>query len=268
VLTAALSSVVAAQSIITTIPFDAPTVGISADPIRNTIYVVAPQPGDSTVNLAVINGSTNTVSKTVPLTSGADFPAVDYFANKIYIAGCNFQVEPVACIVTVVNGKTDAVVTTIPITTTAGGGLAGIVVNPLTGLVYVANASNNVIDIINGWQNKLVGSISLNGNSPTAIALNPVLNLLYVPYGSNQTAVVSASTQKIVNTATFGYTTVGAAVNPFTGNVYVTDQETSTQSLTGVLTATGKLTATYCPGTSLTVAFIALVAPLITSTWF
>jgi DNA-binding beta-propeller fold protein YncE len=248
VLTAAISSIAAAQSVSTVIHFDAATRGITADPIRNKVYVVAPQPGGLAVNLAVIDGSTNTVTATVPLTTGAYFPTVDYFANMIYVAGCNYQAQPVSCIVTVVDGKTDAVVTTIPVTTTLGGGLAGITVNPLTRLVYVANASDNVIDIINGCQNKLVGSISLNGNSPSAIALNPVLNLLYVPYGTNQTAVVDAWRQKIVTTATFGSDTVGAAVNPFTGNVFVTDQEFSSQSLTGVLTAKGTLAASVVVG--------------------
>jgi DNA-binding beta-propeller fold protein YncE len=248
VFAAALSSLAAAQSISTVIHFDAPTNGISADPIRNKVYVVAPQPGGVAVNLAVIDGSTNTVITSIPLPTGAFFPAVDYFANKIYVAGCNYRVQPVSCIVTVVDGKTDTVVATIPVTTTLGGGLAGITVNPLTRLVYVANASDNVIDIISGLQNKLVGSISLNGNSPSAIALNPVLNLLYVPYGTNQTAVVDAWQKKIVTTATFGFDTVGAAVNPFTGNVFVTDQEENGPSLTGVLTSNGTLTASVVVG--------------------
>jgi DNA-binding beta-propeller fold protein YncE len=51
-----------------------------------------------------------------------------------------------------------------------------------------------------------------------------------------------------VNTVTFGSNTVGAAVNPFTGNVYVTDQETNVQSLTGVLTANGTVTASVPVG--------------------
>jgi len=114
--------------------------------------------------------------------------------------------------------------------------------------VYVANANDNVIDIINGRQAKLVGSISLNGNSPSAIALNPVLNLLYVPYGTNQTAVVNAWTKQILTTTTFGSTTVGAAVNVLTGNVFVADQEFNGSSLTGVLGANGHLVTSVSVG--------------------
>jgi len=236
---AATASAAGAQTISTVIPFDAPTLGISVDPVRNSVYVVTQDPTETIFNLAVINGSSNTVTTTIPLTSGAAFVTADYLANRIYVAGCNYQVSPVACIVTVIDGKSYTAVATIPITTTPGGGLTGITVNPLSGLVYVANANDNVIDIVNGRQAKLIGSISLNGNSPSAIALNPILNLLYVPYGTNQTAVVNAWTQKIVTTTTFGTSTVGAAVNVLTGNVYVTDQGGSSSA--GVLSANGKL---------------------------
>ena len=239
---AATTSVVAgAQTISTVIPFPAATGGISVDPVRNEIYVVSPDSTDTIFNLAVIDGTSNTVTTTIPLTSGASFPAVDYLANRIYVAGCNNLVTPAACSVTVIDGNKDSVVATIPVTTTPGGGLTGIAVNPLCGLVYVANASDNVINVINGRQAKLVDSISLNGNSPSAIALNPILNLLYVPYGTNQTAVVNAWTKQITTTTTFGNSTVGAAVNVLTGNVFVTDQELNGSSLTGVLGANGHL---------------------------
>jgi DNA-binding beta-propeller fold protein YncE len=239
---AATTSVVAgAQTISTVIPFPAATAGISVDPVRNKIYVVASDPTNTIFNLAVIDGTSNTVTTNIPLPSGALFPAVDYLASRIYVAGCNNLVAPAACTVTVIDGNKDSVVTTIPVTTTSGSGLTGITVNPLCGLVYVANADDNVINIINGRQAKLAGSINLNGNSPSAIALNPVLNLLYVPYGSNQTAVINAWTKQILTTTTFGNETVGAAVNVLTGNVFVADDEFNGSSLTGVLGANGHL---------------------------
>jgi DNA-binding beta-propeller fold protein YncE len=246
-LLAGVVSVAGAQSISTTIPFTAPTHGISVDPVRNTIYVVAPQPGGKTVNLAVIDGSTNTVTTTIPLTVGASYPAVDYLANRIYVTGCNTHVHPTPCIVTVIDGNTDTIVATIPVTTTAGRGLTGITVNPLNGLVYVANASDDVINVINGRKAELRSSISLNGNHPRAIALNPIFNLLYVPYGNNQTAVVDAWTKQILTTTTFGDSTVGAAVDVLTGQVFVTDQEAG-QSQTGVLGANGKLVTSITVG--------------------
>ena len=246
---ATTASVVAgAQTVSTVIPFPAGAGGITVDPVRNEIYVVAPEPGNTIFNLAIIDGTSNTVTTNIPLPSGASLPAVDYLANRIYVAGCNNLVSPAACTVTVIDGNKDSVVATIPITTTRGGGLTGIVVNPLCGLVYVANADDNVINIVNGREAKLVGSISLNGNSPSAIALNPILNLLYVPYGTNQTAVINAWTKQIVTTTTFGNETVGAAVNVLTGNVFVTDAEFNGSSLTGVLGANGHLVTSVAVG--------------------
>jgi DNA-binding beta-propeller fold protein YncE len=237
---ATASMVAGAQAVSTVIPFSAPTSGISVDPVRNKVYVVTPDPSGTIFNLAVIDGESNAITSTISLTSGAQFPAVDYLANRIYVTACN---QSDACVVQVINGATDKVVSTIPITSKLGGGLTGIVVNPLTGLVYVANASNNVIDIVDGRNAKLIGSISLKTNSPSAIALNPVLNLLYVPYGSNQVGVIDAWNGQILSTSTFGTDTVGAAVNVLTGNVYVTDLEFSgSTSLTGVLNLTGHVT--------------------------
>ncbi len=237
---AAATSVVGAQTISTVIPFSTATNGISVDPVRNKIYVVASDPTDTVFNLAVIDGTSNTVAMNIPLPSGASLPTVDYLSNRIYVAGCNSLVAPTDCTVTVIDGNKDSVVTTIPISTTRGGGLTGITVNPLTGLVYVANANDNVIDIINGRLSKVIDSINLNGNSPSSVALNPVLNLLYVPYGTNQTAVVNASTKQIVTTNTFGSSTVGATVNLLTGNVFVADQEFNGSSLVGVLGPLGR----------------------------
>lgn len=248
VVAATISVAAGAQSITTVIPFTAATRGISVDPVRNKVYVVAPEPGGRAVNLAVIDGNTNTVTTSIPLTVGASFDAVDYFANRIYVAGCNKRVTPQACIVTVIDGNSGTVVTTVPVTSTAGRGLTGITVNPLTGLVFVANASDNVINIIKGRSATLDGSISLNGNAPNSIAIDPIFDLLYVPYGTNQTAVVEAFTKRIVQTTTFGSSTTGVAVNVFTGNVFVTDQESSGPSLTGVFDTFGNFQTSVTVG--------------------
>jgi DNA-binding beta-propeller fold protein YncE len=246
---ATTTSVVAgAQTISTVIPFPGATSGISVDPIRNKIYAVASDPTGTVFNLAVIDGASNAITSNIPLPSGALVPTVDYLSNRIYVAGCNNLVTPTACTVTVIDGNKDTVLTTIPVTTTLGGGLTGITANPLDGLVYVANASDHVIDIINGRKAKVVDSISLNGNSPSAIALNPILNLLYVTNGNNLTAVVNASTKQVLKTITFGSSTVAVAANLLTGNVFVADQEFTGSSLTGVFGVLGHPVANVSVG--------------------
>jgi DNA-binding beta-propeller fold protein YncE len=243
-LSTSLTVFAGAQTITSTISFPFATQGLAVNPVTNTIYVVEPNQGTlPTDSLAVINGSTDTVTQTLSVPAGASFVTVDYLANRVYVGGCDFTQNPTPCTVTVINGKTNATVKTILVTKTAGFGIAGLVSNPITGLVYVANGSDNVINIINESTNKLAGSISMNGNSPAAIAINIALNRLYVPFGTDETAVVDATAKKIIATTVFGTSTVGAAVNVVTGNVFVTDAESAGPSSTGVLNYKGALVA-------------------------
>jgi DNA-binding beta-propeller fold protein YncE len=252
-LSTSVTVIAEAQTVTTTINFPFATQGVAVNPITNTIYVVAPNNGTlPTDSLAVIDGKTDTVSQTLSVPLGAQFVTVDYLANRVYVAGCDLTQLPSPCTVTVINGKTNATISTILVTSTPGFGIAGLVANPLTGLVYVANGSDNVINIISSCNEserdaaskfKLAGSISMDGNSPAAIAINILSNKLYVPFGTDETAVVDASTKKIVATSVFGNSTVGAAVNPITGHVFVTDQESTAQSMVGVLNRKGALLA-------------------------
>jgi DNA-binding beta-propeller fold protein YncE len=240
VIFAGISAAGNAQSIKAVINFTAPTQGLSVDPFRDKIYVVAPDPTAPSDNLAVINGASDTVIHNVQLPSGSLFVAVDYLAARIYVAGCNYNVDPSPCTVTVIDEYSLNTLKTIPITTTPGFGLTGIVVNPVTQLVYVANGSDNVITVIEGSKEKVLGDIYLDGNSPAAVALNPILGRLYVPFGTNEVGIVDTHNNFLIKTTEFGSVTVGAASNIVDGNVFVTDQEIG-PSQTGVFDATGKL---------------------------
>jgi DNA-binding beta-propeller fold protein YncE len=247
VLCASLSLVAGAQTVKTTIGFSFPTLGIAADSKRDLVYVVAPTDGTaSTDNLAVIDGNQDVLLKNIAVPEGAAFVAVNELTNRIFVAGTNTTVTPSLSTVTVIDGSTNTVISTIDITTTAGLGLTGIVVNPLDGLVYVANANDNVIDVIDGGRLVKCATIDLNGNAPAAIAINPFTNRLYVPFGGDQTAVVDAFTKKILITTTFGSNTAGVAVNVFSGDVFVTDN--SYPGKVGVLNRHGDLLASPSVG--------------------
>jgi DNA-binding beta-propeller fold protein YncE len=239
-LSTSLSVMAGAQTIKTSIPFPFATLGIAVNPVTNNIYVVAPNNGtQATDSLGVINGNTDTLSQTISVPAGAAYVAVDYLSNRVYVAGCNNNLTPSPCTVTVIDGKTNATVSTLLITTTAGYGLTGIVANPIDGLVYVADGSDSIVNIINGHTAKLCGSINLQNNQPVAIAINPILNRLYLPLGSDETLVVDPLRKKVVSTTVFGYSTVGAAANIVTGRVFITDQESFGPSTVGVLKSNG-----------------------------
>jgi YVTN family beta-propeller protein len=238
-----------AQTIKTQIDFPNATLGITANPVTNKVYVVAPTLDGISDNLAVIDGSQDVLLQNISVPFGAAFTTVNYLTNQVYVAGCNYLQNPSPCTVTVINGKTNTVTATIAVTSDPGLGLTGITVNPIDGRVYVANGNDNVIDVINGKTNKLISAIDLQGNSPAAVAINPILDRLYVPLGSNLTTVVNLSKGKIISTTTYGNTTVGAAVNIVTGKVYVTDDEVG-PSMTGVLNFNGAVAASVAVGDS------------------
>jgi YVTN family beta-propeller protein len=246
---AGCSTVGIAQTVKTQIDFPNATLGITANPVTNRVYVVAPTLNGIADNLAVIDGNQDVLLLNVSVPFGAAFTTVNYLTNQVYVAGCNYLQNPSPCTVTVIDGKTNTVTATIAVTSDPGLGLTGITVNPIDGRVYVANGNDNVIDVINGKTNKLISSIDLQGNSPASIAINPILDRLYVPYGSNLTAVVNLLQGKVVSTTTYGSTTVGAAVNIVTGKVYVTDDEVG-PSMTGVLNFNGAVAASVAVGDS------------------
>lgn len=235
------------QTIKTQINFPQPVSGIAADPLTNRIYVVAPSFGGPTDTLAVIDGKSDTLIHNITVPVGAYLPAVNFFTNRIYIGSCNNFVEPVSCFVTVVDGRRDKVVANIPITTTEGSGIQGIAVDLVTNKVYVANASDNVIDVIDGFRNKLTDTISVNGESPFGLTINPFNRRLYVPLGNSQVLVINAHTRAILASTPFGSNTTFAAVNWLTGHVFVTDSVFG-PSTTGVLDKNGTLLASVPVG--------------------
>ena len=239
-LTTSFSVAAGAQSIKTLISFPEPVVGIAVDYVASVVYAVVPSiDGTPNDNLAVIDGNQDVLVKEIAVPSGAQFVAVDSFTHRVFVAGCNFNLVPAPCTVTVIDGKKGTTVSTIAVTSTPGFGLTGITANWLTGLVYVANGSDNVINIIDGYKAKLLTSIDLQGNSPFAIAMNPILGLIYTPFGSNLTGVSEILNQKLLGTINYGADTVGAAVNLLNGKVYITDSE-SGPSATGVFGLAGR----------------------------
>ncbi len=242
VLIAVVSLAASAQTVTAQIGFPQYVQGVAANPITNHIYAVVSSQTSTADTLAVIDGYSDTVLTDISVPAGAYLPAVNILNNRIYIATCNYLVSPTPCSVTVVDGYSNSVIATIPVTTTPGGGLLGIAVDPVTSKVYVANASDHVIDIISGFSNKINGTIDLSGASPQGLSINPVTQRLYVTLGTNQVEIVNTRTKTIVGTTSVGTTNYNAAVNVVTGRVFVPDTQYD-NATTGVLSANGSVLA-------------------------
>ena len=223
ILTALNVPAVRAQTIAGRISFSKPVAGIAVNSSLNRVYVVAPSFGGISDVLAVIDGQSDKIIATVPLATGAYLPAINPLTNRIYIASCNSYKTPLRCFVAVLDGNDNKLIASIPVTNTPGNGIQGIAVDPITEKVYIANASDNVINVIDGHTDKLAETISINGESPYSIAINPFNRTLYVPLGDDQLDVIDTRSEKIVSTPTVGKSNIFAGVNLNTGEVFVID---------------------------------------------
>jgi YVTN family beta-propeller protein len=126
--------------------------------------------------------------------------------------------------VTVINGSTNAATTIsdsyVP---------RGIVANPITNKIYVANWNNDAVMVIDGSDNS-TSSISV-GTNPSGIALNPVTNKIYVAnWWGNSLSVIDGETSAVTATVTVGGQPRLLAVNPVTNRIYVTNWSDNTLS--------------------------------------
>jgi YVTN family beta-propeller protein len=231
-----------AQSIKGSISLASQPEELAVNYLTNRIYVALPSFGSTADSIAVIDGKSDTVVDTISIPPVGQRVAVDVVTNAIYAAGCYTDDNgDQQCEVAVVNGWNKKVRRTITVTTTSGAGIEGIAVDPLTGTVFISNASDNVIDVIHRGSDKVNDEISVE-QSPFGITANPFNNRVYVALSNGTVDVIDVAKQTITATTTVGGTNAGIAVNWLTGNVFVTDN-TLGYSTVGVLSGTGVIQA-------------------------
>ena len=254
-----LCAAASAQSVKTTIPLSGLPEGLAVNYVTNRIYVAIPSFGGPTDSLAVIDGKSDTVIDTISIPPIGYQVAVDPRRSRVYVGGC-YQDDSGGnhCQVAVVDARKNKVTATIPVTTTAGNGIQGLAVNFRTGTLYVANASDNVIDVIrckdrdgdidedkgeNRCEDKGVSStISLSDQSPQGIAVDSFSHKLYVALSTNLVDVINTRKNTVTETITVGETNANVAVNLVTGDVFVTNGIIGLSTL-GVLSKDGTVLA-------------------------
>jgi len=234
-----------AQSVKGSVALSSVPEGIAANFVTNKIYVAIPSFGGPNDTLAVIDGKTDAVTSTISIPPIGYQVAVNVLTNRVYVGGCYTDASGNNhCEVAVVDGRHNKVLGVIPVTTTVGNGIQGLAVNPITDTLYVSNASDNVIDVIN-CQGKIIAAISLADQTPIGVAVNPFLGKagrVYVALATNEVDVIDGKTNSITTTATVGASNANIAVNWATGNVFVTN-DVSGPSTVGVLGGDGTVLA-------------------------
>lgn len=142
-------------------------IAVSVNPETNKFYVVNAADG----KIAVIDGTSNSVSSTINLSSPSDTTfhlAVNTKTNKLYVS--DFTANKIH----VIDGNTNQIETSIPIVKPLE-----LAVNPETNRIYVYDNVMNALCAINGETNKVEDVIILGG-IPNGVAVNPATNKIYV----------------------------------------------------------------------------------------
>jgi YVTN family beta-propeller protein len=236
-----------AQSIKGTIVLASQPQGLAVNYLSNRIYVALPSFEGTSDSLAIIDGKSDTVIDTISIPPIAYDVAVDVLTDAIYVGGSYTDANGVQqSEIAVVNGVTKKVERTIPISSTSGSGIQGIAVDPLTGTVYVANASDNVVDVIHRFGAKVHAQVSV-AESPFGVTVNPFNNQVYVALSNGTVDVIDGHKETITTTTTVGGANAGIAVNWVTGNIFVTNNNYG-PSTVGVLDGKGDVLANVSVG--------------------
>ena len=237
---------VQAQTVQATINYPQGVSAVAVDYIANHAYVLLPgYLSNGATAVQVLEGSNNSVLRTfqVPVSNAI---AVNVVTGTLYIGGSESTATGSESVVVAVSPKTGAVIATIPISSTPGFGVVALAIDPLTDRVFVSNASDNAITVINGKTNMVSASVPLGGQVPAGIAVNFLSCTVYAALNDNQVAILSEKTDKLTF-ATYGSQTSGIAVDPFFAREYVTDGVFSSPTV-GVLDHKGATEASVAVG--------------------
>ena len=184
--------------------------GVSYDSNNGNLYVA----DFGTNNTTVIDGSNNSIIKTIPVSDAPTGIAVNSSSGNVYVTSYEYFGN-----VSLINGTTNTVVKTIPV----GNGSDAIAFDSFNGYVYVANTLSQNVSIINGTTNTVVKSIPV-GNGPEGIAFDQSNGYVYVAnYASSNVSVINGNTNTVVKTIPVGIDPQAVAFDSSNGNLYVTD---------------------------------------------
>ncbi|MFZ0893935.1 MAG: YncE family protein, partial [Candidatus Nitrosopolaris sp.] len=107
--------------------------GIAYDPYENTFYVA----NSGSSNVSVINGTTNTVIKTIPVGTGPTAIAYDSVNHNVYVG------NGLSDTVSVINGTTNTVIKTFHLK-----GPINMAYNPDNDKIYLTSSAYNSVSVI------------------------------------------------------------------------------------------------------------------------
>jgi YVTN family beta-propeller protein len=152
------------------------------------IYVAS----QATSTVSVIDGSSNTVTTTIPLSGYLAAVAVNSTTNTVYVT--NYAG---AGSIEVIDGATNSVTTSI----SAGSLQWGIAVDPTTNIIYKSDTFDDTVSAIDGGSNTVVTMLPV-GDAPVGIAVNTVKHTVFTANEYDGTvSVIQGATPPVVITS-------------------------------------------------------------------
>jgi len=107
----------------------------------------------------------------------------------------------------------------------------GTAVNPQTNRIYIANAGNDSVSVLDGASNTVIATAQI-GRLPCATAVNPMTNRVYVSnVNSNNISVIDGGTNAVIATVPVGRGPCAVVVNPPNSRVFVGNYSDNTLSV-------------------------------------
>ncbi len=210
-----------------------PPAAIGVNPNTNKIYVI-----HDNDNATVLDGSSNTVSKTIDFYIATDYPgvAVNPVTNKIFIAA-TYDTD-----IIVLDGSTDTELGSFYTDFSDYDGCYpnGIAVNPVTDKLYIIDWADEIVYVYEGSDPyaKITEMASGESDDLGGIAVNSVTNKIYVPDTVDSLYIFDGSTDTPSTNITVGTNPYGVAVNETTNMIYVTNMDDDTVSVVNGTTDT------------------------------
>lgn len=247
-----------------------PTPFVAVNPLTNTVYVT-----DNSRNVIhVINGATNTITTSIPVTLPPNFQlrgiAANPTTNRFYVVRSDQTPGAGPGSVQVFDGATNLPLTVI----TVGVGPEDITVDPSRNRIYVTNlgtsaAPGSTLSVIDGATNTVVSTVTV-GTSPRGVDVNTSDGRVFVANTTSGTvSVVDGSSGLVLSTVSVPGA-AWVAANSTNNLVYIssgaqntvtiladvrscpTNQATVTLTQSGGSGVFGNLTLTFNPATNTT----------------
>ena len=178
--------------------------------------------GPASTSLFVYNESTGNTTNVSLLDQSGGIDTMVYDASNQTVYVLTSGNSPGAVIkLLAVSASTFAVTATLPVN--GNDSLLGLSVNPLTGFLYLSDATNNTVSVINLANNSVVAAIAV-GTAPGGSVVDTATDTVYVANALDNTlSVINGSTNTVVGTIPVGTHPVAIAIDPVTSTLYVSD---------------------------------------------